>query len=385
MDKLTYLAELAEGLARWVPERERQNILRYYAEYFEEAGPDREAQVVQELGDPWALSCRLAVEGGYVTADQAAAWTPKRKKRWPWVALGVAAVAVFLIGAGITSAVRFGLNLAQIVSGYVVEEATATTIVDAVQDQTRFEHSEEEAYTGDFWWSMEDGPLEAFEAIDADISLGNIMVTSGDDFTLFVNQSAGLIGYELKWEVKDGTLKIKDGGAANQVEINNWGDLKNGLGELFRVDQCALDVTITVPDMELLEKITAKTGLGNVSVYDVSAEKVTAETGMGNVECYDLRQVKKLNLETGMGNVSLGIDELESGVDIDLESGMGNVEANLGCNEKDCEYEVKSGMGNVTVNGDSRGSKVERKGNMPYKLDAESGMGDVSVIFFGDY
>ena len=25
MDKLTYLAELAEGLARWVPERERQD------------------------------------------------------------------------------------------------------------------------------------------------------------------------------------------------------------------------------------------------------------------------------------------------------------------------------------------------------------------------
>ena len=34
MDKITYLAELAEGLARWVPERERQDILRYYAEYF---------------------------------------------------------------------------------------------------------------------------------------------------------------------------------------------------------------------------------------------------------------------------------------------------------------------------------------------------------------
>ena len=46
MDKITYLAELAEGLARWVPERERQDILYYYAEYFEEAGPDREAEVV---------------------------------------------------------------------------------------------------------------------------------------------------------------------------------------------------------------------------------------------------------------------------------------------------------------------------------------------------
>ena len=98
MDKLTYLAELAEGLARWVPERERQEILRYYAEYFEEAGPDREAQVVQELGDPWALSCRLAVEGGYVTREQANSWTPSKKKKWPWI-LAAAVVALVAVPA----------------------------------------------------------------------------------------------------------------------------------------------------------------------------------------------------------------------------------------------------------------------------------------------
>ena len=94
MDKLTYLAELAEGLARWVPERERQNILRYYAEYFDEAGPGREAEVVRELGDPWALSCRLAVEGGFVNQEQAQSWTPRKKKKWPW-----------LLAAGVTAAV----------------------------------------------------------------------------------------------------------------------------------------------------------------------------------------------------------------------------------------------------------------------------------------
>lgn len=77
MDKITYLAQLAEGLARWVPERERQEILRYYAEYFQEAGEDREAEVVAELGDPWALSSRLAVEGGYVSQEGANAWRPR--------------------------------------------------------------------------------------------------------------------------------------------------------------------------------------------------------------------------------------------------------------------------------------------------------------------
>ena len=127
MDKLTYLAELAEGLARWVPERERQNILRYYAEYFDEAGPGREAEVVRELGDPWALSCRLAVEGGYVTQKQAQGWTPRKKKKWPWLlAAGVtAAVLLFTVASVAMGAAVFGRLVGRNVAGFVTGENVA--------------------------------------------------------------------------------------------------------------------------------------------------------------------------------------------------------------------------------------------------------------------
>ena len=43
MDKLTYLAELAEGLARWVPERERQVI---YLRYFKGLTQDKTAKIL---------------------------------------------------------------------------------------------------------------------------------------------------------------------------------------------------------------------------------------------------------------------------------------------------------------------------------------------------
>ena len=176
MDKLTYLAELAEGLARWVPERERQDILRYYAEYFEEAGPDREAQVVAELGDPWALSCRLAVEGGYVTWQQANSWTPPKKKKWPWLVAGVVLAAAALIAvpaAMMASAVgRFvGGNVASVVSG------EQTVVVEEV-DNGQFGIAEdlpgtcyEEADGSGGFWSMEDGYLEPFHEIDVDAGI----------------------------------------------------------------------------------------------------------------------------------------------------------------------------------------------------------------------
>ena len=395
MDKITYLAELAEGLARWVPERERQDILRYYAEYFEEAGPEREAEVVAELGDPWALSCRLAVEGGYVTHEKAAAWKPR--KVWPKVLIGTAVgLTVFTLVFGIG---LLAINVVRSVRGLVWTEVPiqaddpsmwgeafeltpggsfaltpggAVTIIDS-------------GYVGyipssEFGSScyIDSGILGAFSSIDMDIGLGNIYVVPGDDFVLSISRSDALSGYEPVWEVKNGVLRIKDGGGP-QVQVSSWADLKN----LFGVGQLAVDVTITVPEGAVLDRVSAKTGVGNVLLYGVTAETVTAETGVGDVECCEARNVRMLELNTGVGDVGLFLTEVRSGLSVSLESGTGNVEVSLGCAEKDCRYELESGLGLVTVNGSVLGSKAERTGNMPYRLAAESGTGSVNVYFSG--
>ena len=397
MDKITYLAQLADGLARWVPERERQDILRYYAEYFEEAGEEREAEVVAELGDPWALSSRLAVEGGYVSREGAAAWTPRKRRKWPWVLAGTLTAVVIIATVGIVALTRmwfgFGRAMSDVVISNAVDNAemipnepvTEEWSADRFADYGFIVSGEDSGtayivngaeYQGGFW-TMEDGYLEPFNTVDADISLGNITVTAADDYALFIDQSEVLKGYSISWEVKDGKLKLKDG-SNGKADINGFKDLQNLFGG------SAVEISITVPEGAMMDKITAKTGMGNLFVSSVRAEKVELSTGMGNVECYEPREVKKLDLESGMGDVTLGMGELWDGLDIDLETGMGNVEANMGCFEDECEYELESGLGNVSINGDSRGSKVEQKGKYSCKLEAESGMGDVDVYFYDD-
>ena len=385
MDKITYLAELAEGLARWVPERERQDILRWYAEYFEEAGPGREAEVVAELGDPWALSCRLAVEGGYVTYEKAASWTPR--KRWPRVLLGTAVgLSVFALVFG------FGLmafNVVRTVSGPVRNVAViqtddplmgaayglmpdgSVTIVDS--GYVTFADGSE--FAG---YRFSDGRSVApFASIDVDIPLGNIQVLAGDDFTLSISRSDALSGYQPEWEVTDGVLKIRDGGGSQKVKVNSWDDVKN----LFGVGQGSIEVTITVPGNAALDNINVETGLGNVMLWGVSAGTVTAETGVGDVACYEVWDVRKLRLNTGVGNVGLLLKEVCRGLDIGLESGTGDVEASLGCLESDCQYELESGLGIVTVNGGLMGSSAKHRGNAICRLGAESGTGSVNLYF----
>ena len=85
-----------------------------------------------------------------------------------------------------------------------------------------------------------------------------------------------------------------------------------------------------------------------------------------------------------MGDVTLAVTEPYSGTEFDLHSGMGTIEAQINGLEKDWDYEAKTGMGTVTLNGDSRGTKVERKSKGDYKLDAETGMGDVNLYFQDD-
>ena len=51
MNKDQYLRKL-EYLLSDLPEEERREAMEYYVEYFEEAGPEREAEVMRELGTP---------------------------------------------------------------------------------------------------------------------------------------------------------------------------------------------------------------------------------------------------------------------------------------------------------------------------------------------
>jgi uncharacterized membrane protein len=51
MTKQEFLHELRRELER-IPFDERENAVRYYEEYFEDAGPENEQKVLEELGDP---------------------------------------------------------------------------------------------------------------------------------------------------------------------------------------------------------------------------------------------------------------------------------------------------------------------------------------------
>ena len=58
MNRADYMAALRRALSV-LPEEERANALRYYEEYFDDAGPENEAKAIEELGEPAKVAAQI--------------------------------------------------------------------------------------------------------------------------------------------------------------------------------------------------------------------------------------------------------------------------------------------------------------------------------------
>lgn len=64
MNKDQFLKRLSELLDRLSPE-ERRDAIRYYIEYFDEAGPENETRILLELGSPEEAAAAILADYGY--------------------------------------------------------------------------------------------------------------------------------------------------------------------------------------------------------------------------------------------------------------------------------------------------------------------------------
>ena len=67
MNRADYMAALRRALSV-LPEEERANALRYYEEYFDDAGPENEAKAIEELGEPAKVAARILAATAKLTA-----------------------------------------------------------------------------------------------------------------------------------------------------------------------------------------------------------------------------------------------------------------------------------------------------------------------------
>ena len=143
MTRREFMQELRDRLER-LPRDERESALAFYEEYFDEAGPDREQQVINELGSPASVASRILAEHA-VKAAREAPYNPRKGASAVWsvflavlaapltipvmivlVALMIAVMAV-VIAVGAAAVGIFIGGIALFVGGFMGLFATPAT------------------------------------------------------------------------------------------------------------------------------------------------------------------------------------------------------------------------------------------------------------------
>ena len=95
MNRARFMEQL-EKLLSDISEEERREALEYYESYFDEAGPEKEASVIQELGSPEKVAASikedLKVQGEESVKDSEREYRPKPKR-----GAGIAALIIILL------------------------------------------------------------------------------------------------------------------------------------------------------------------------------------------------------------------------------------------------------------------------------------------------
>lgn len=68
MNRIEFMTEL-EQLLKDIPQEERVEAMKYYFDYFSDAGPENEANVIQELGSPQKVAATIKADMGMQDAS----------------------------------------------------------------------------------------------------------------------------------------------------------------------------------------------------------------------------------------------------------------------------------------------------------------------------
>lgn len=100
MNRNEYMAALRRALSA-LPEEERASALRYYEEYFDDAGPENEQKVISDLGAPEKVAEQILADYRELTAvphPDAGGASGKPKRRWrgvpPWLLIVLVLLAI---------------------------------------------------------------------------------------------------------------------------------------------------------------------------------------------------------------------------------------------------------------------------------------------------
>lgn len=202
-----------------------------------------------------------------------------------------------------------------------------------------------------------DEVVDAFKNIDVDVDMMDIKIEEGEDYRVVIHYlAADEISYKVSDDIFTCTQKMTK-------EINNR---KNTM-------------TIYIPKKTKMNTVEISSGMGDISLTNVTASSIISSSGMGDFIVTD-SACDSLEAELGMGDAKV-IGAVKENINID--DGMGDVKLNLTGKKIDYNYEITRGIGTVKIDGMKKEGMgdIKEDNKASNNITVSNGMGDTIIEF----
>lgn len=395
MTRQEYMQQLAALLAA-MPEAERRDALDYYEEYFDAAGPEKEAQTIQELGSPQNVAEKIwegtGAQFGTPMPDNSMPEQGSRRRKSPvWIVLAVLAILIVVLLVFIGSfkiVTKYQYSIAESATAEEVPPQETTGEATENMDESTDENTET-AITKESAKSESTNRLESSTmTLDAkqvqtmvlDLDCGEVAFVrsnAADEITVrfenfysdWLERTVDESGFSVRYKIPKGYISGSDPTPTLSIALPE-----------IELEQIELNLNLGSADLGTLKakSIQADLALGSLYADELQTGQLDATLALGSAELGTV-QAERVTIENAQGDVT--ISRLVGASQVQVTDQLGNIALTLG--EKADGYSVQAacGLGSVTVSGAKQASPYSANSKAANAVILDAALGDITLNF----
>lgn len=395
MTRQEYMQQLAALLAA-MPEAERRDALDYYEEYFDAAGPEKEAQTIQELGSPQNVAEKIwegtGAQFGTQMPDNSMPEQGSRRRKSPvWIVLAILAILIVVLLVFIGSfkiVTKYQYSIAESATAEEVPPQEAAGGTTENMDESTDENTET-AITKESAKSESTNRLESSTmTLDAkqvqtmvlDLDCGEVAFVrsnAADEITLrfenfysdWLERTVDESGFSVRYKIPKGYISGSDPTPTLSIALPE-----------MELEQIELNLNLGSADLGTLKakSIQADLALGSLYADELQTGQLDATLALGSAELGTV-QAERVTIENAQGDVT--ISRLVGASQVRVTDQLGNIALTLG--EKADGYSVQAacGLGSITVSGAKQASPYSANSKAANAVILDAALGDITLNF----
>lgn len=395
MTRQEYMQQLAALLAA-MPEAERRDALDYYEEYFDAAGPEKEAQTIQELGSPQNVAEKIwegtGAQFGTPMPDNSMPEQGSRRRKSPvWIVLAILAILivvllVFNVSFKIVTKYQYSIAESATAEEVPLQEATggATENMDESTDENTETAITKESAKSESTNRLESSTMtldaKQVQTMVLDLDCGEVAFVrsnAADEITLrfenfysdWLERTVDESGFSVRYKIPKGYISGSDPTPTLSIALPE-----------IELEQIELNLNLGSADLGTLKakSIQADLALGSLYADELQTGQLDATLALGSAELGTV-QAERVTIENAQGDVT--ISRLVGASQVQVTDQLGNIALTLG--EKADGYSVQAacGLGSITVSGAKQASPYSANSKAANAVILDAALGDITLNF----